>query len=174
MAREEARQAILDEVDKDVTQSNGPNFVKGKLKDRGIMVSRCVLGHHVTHAVTVTQLGNLFPSRVVRQTMRDHFPQSFEERYPGKRKTLVPRQGLTALGPFHEICSDGHEKLGKQGLQMGNVGLSIYAWKDKWSGCLLKIVVTPDCRSAGAVGHLFLDLLEQLGGMSQPNDAYED
>ena len=105
-------------------------------------------------------------SHVICQTMHDHFPQGFEEWYPGKWTTLVPQQGLTTLGPFYEICSDGHEKLGKQVLQMENVGISIYAWKDKWSGCLLKFVVTPDCCSAGAVGHLFLDLLEQLGSMS--------
>jgi hypothetical protein len=47
---------------------------------------------------------------------------------------------------------------------MGDVGLSIYAWKDKWSGCLLRIVVIPDCRTAGAIGHLFLDFVDAMGG----------
>ncbi|KAJ6605196.1 hypothetical protein DFH09DRAFT_1422079 [Mycena vulgaris] len=45
---------------------------------------------------------------------------------------------------------------------MGDIGLPIYGWKDKWTAVLLKAVV-PDCRTAGAVGHLYLDRLEETG-----------
>ncbi|KAJ6605198.1 hypothetical protein DFH09DRAFT_1067474 [Mycena vulgaris] len=38
--REETVQAIIDEVEQDITQSNGPLFVKAKLKDKLIMVPR--------------------------------------------------------------------------------------------------------------------------------------
>jgi hypothetical protein len=37
---EVARQAILDEVDKDLAANNGPRYIKQKLKDKGIMVPR--------------------------------------------------------------------------------------------------------------------------------------
>ena len=38
-----ATQHILDEVEKDITQGNGPVFVKSRLKDRDIAVPRCVV-----------------------------------------------------------------------------------------------------------------------------------
>ena len=37
---DEARQAIIDEVEKDVNQRNGPLYIKSKLKDKGIMIPR--------------------------------------------------------------------------------------------------------------------------------------
>jgi len=39
---DEARQAIIDEVEKDVNHRNGPIYIKSKLKDKGIMIPRCV------------------------------------------------------------------------------------------------------------------------------------
>ena len=49
---------------------------------------------------------------------------------------------------------------------MGEIGLLIYAYKDKWSDTLLMINVVPDYRKAAAVGHLFLDFVEKTGCMS--------
>jgi hypothetical protein len=40
---ETMRQAIVDEVETDLRQGNGPNFVKSKLKDKGMAVPRYVL-----------------------------------------------------------------------------------------------------------------------------------
>ncbi|KAJ7151306.1 hypothetical protein C8R43DRAFT_1004776 [Mycena crocata] len=111
---EVAAQAVADEIDKDLNQSIGPNFVRSKLKDKLIMVYR----------------------------------------HP-----------LSALGPFHEVSSDGHEKLGQQALKMGDVGLPIYAWKDKWTADLLKMNVVPNCRTNAAIGHLFIDFIEEQGGI---------
>jgi hypothetical protein len=37
---DEARQAIVDEVNKDPNQGNGPLYIKSKLKDKGIMIPR--------------------------------------------------------------------------------------------------------------------------------------
>jgi hypothetical protein len=39
---DEARQAIIDEVEKDVNHRNGPIYIKSRLKDKGIMIPRYV------------------------------------------------------------------------------------------------------------------------------------
>ncbi|KAJ6522522.1 hypothetical protein DFH09DRAFT_1421721 [Mycena vulgaris] len=135
--REETVQAIIYEVEQDITQSNGPLFVKAKLKDKLIMV----------------------PRDTIRDAMLEHFEAGFNSRYPGKKKATIVRQSLSAIGPYHEIRTDGHEKLAALALKMGDIGLPIYGWKDKWTADLLKAVV-PDCRTAGAVSHLYLDYLE--------------
>jgi hypothetical protein len=72
---------------------------------------------------------------------------------------------LISLGPFYEISADGHEKMNAQALRMGDLSLPIYAYRDKWSGFLLKISVVPNSRTAASIGHLFLDLIAQYGGM---------
>ncbi|KAF7359598.1 hypothetical protein MVEN_00683600 [Mycena venus] len=141
--REVAAQAVADELDKDVMQNNGPNFIKSKLKDNLVMVKR----------------------DDVRQFMREWQPLGAEHRYPGHKKKKIYRHPLSALGPFHEVSSDGHEKLSKQALKMGDVGLPIYGWKDKWSAYLLKLAVVPNCRTNAAIGHLFLDFLEEIEGI---------
>ncbi|KAJ7577390.1 hypothetical protein C8J56DRAFT_798931 [Mycena floridula] len=138
-----SRQAVVDEVAKDITQGNGPGYVTGKLATKGMVL----------------------PRDMVRKIMHEEFPSGFDKRYPGKSKPSIKRSTLRAIGPFHEICSDGHEKIGKQGLQMGNVGLPIYGYKDKWTGVCVKMMVIPDCRSAGAIGHQYLDLIEEIGGI---------
>ncbi|KAF9470205.1 hypothetical protein BDN70DRAFT_821637 [Pholiota conissans] len=142
---EEIVQVVLDEVQKDVTQNNGPNYFKERLKDRDIKV----------------------PRDTIRSIMREYYPEGAAKWYPGKKKLRVNRQPLSALGPFHEIAADGHEKLGALALQMGGLSLPIYAYRDKWSGDLVQATTVPDCRSPGTCGHLYLDLIEKLGGISQ-------
>jgi hypothetical protein len=51
-----AAQAITDEVDKDTTQQNGPNYVKSKLKDKLIMVPRSVLRNIVQYSILIDYL----------------------------------------------------------------------------------------------------------------------
>lgn len=89
-------------------------------------------------------------------------PEGFEKRFPGSRR--IVRVPLTAFGPFHEIASDGHLKLGSQALKMGPVGLPIYAMKDKWSDCVPFMVTAPNVQTEAAVGHLYLDFVEEQGG----------
>jgi hypothetical protein len=101
----------------------------------------------------------------VREVMLEHFEAGFNLRYPGKKSTIVCHS-LSAIGPWHEVSSDGHEKLSALALRMGDIGLPIYAYKDKWTANLLKITVVPNCRTAGAIGHLFLDFLEETGSKS--------
>ncbi|KAK7034908.1 hypothetical protein R3P38DRAFT_2911966 [Favolaschia claudopus] len=141
---EVARQAIIDKVVMDVTQQNGPNYFKTLLQQEGIMV----------------------PRDTIRQIMREHFPLGFENRFPGNKKSPIPRTALNACGPFHEISSDGHEKLGKQALDMGDIGLPIYGYKDKRSDDIPLMSFVPNSRTAAAIGHLFLDFIEAAGGIS--------
>jgi len=91
--------------------------------------------------------------------MHDYYPEGFDSRMPGSRR--VVRKALFASGIWYEVSADGHEKLGSLALQMGPIGLPIYAFKDKWSDYLLYIVVVPNARNAFAAGHIFLDFLEK-------------
>ncbi|KAJ7512435.1 hypothetical protein B0H11DRAFT_2151906 [Mycena galericulata] len=138
---EVSRQAVIDEVSRDTLQLNGPAYFQLQLKRRGLMI----------------------PRDTIRGIMHDHFDAGFTLRFPGHKKNLIPRVGLSAMGPYHEISADGHEKLSAQALQMGELGLPIYAYKDKWSDYLLLLRLIPNSRTAAAVGHLFLDLVEEGG-----------
>ena len=88
----------------------------------------------------------------------------FAQRYPGAKKKKLVCGSLSAIGPFHEISADGHEKLSAQALQMGDIGLPIYGYKDKWADNIIKLSLIPDCRTAGALGHLYLNFVEENGG----------
>ncbi|KAJ7902398.1 hypothetical protein B0H13DRAFT_1882523 [Mycena leptocephala] len=138
--REIAAEAVADEMDKDVMHNNGPNFVKSKLKDKLIMVPRS--GALCTNGIPSAQSG------VTQDT----------------KKTRIYRHPPSTLGPFHEVSSDGLEKIGQDALKMGDIGLPIYGWKDKWNTDLLKINVVPNSRTKAAIGHLFLDFVEEYGG----------
>lgn len=98
--------------------------------------------------------------------MAENFPEGATKRYPGHKKTVkTHRQALAAFGPYHEVAGDGHEKLGALALDMGGLGLPMYGYRDKWSGTALMLRVVPNCRSPGVVGHLYVDLIEELGGL---------
>ncbi len=96
--------------------------------------------------------------------MREHAPAGAESRLPGTRRGRIPRTPLTSVGPFREISADGHEKLNQQALRMGNLSIPIYAYRDKWSGYILKLCAVPDSRRAATIGHLYLDLIEEWEG----------
>lgn len=59
-----------------------------------------------------------------------------------------------------------NEKLSKLALHMGDIGIPIYGFKDKWMDMVLKLVCVPNCRTLGQIAHLYLDLVEEQGGMS--------
>ncbi|KAJ7089459.1 hypothetical protein C8R44DRAFT_751464 [Mycena epipterygia] len=46
---------------------------------------------------------------------------------------------------------------------MGELALPIYAYKDKWTDCLPKLCLILNSRMAAAVGHLFLDFVDETG-----------
>ena len=95
--------------------------------------------------------------------MKEYFPTDFIKRFPGRRSVRLNRTPLQSLGPFREVHSDGHEKLSSLALKMGEIGFAVYGYKDKWSGCILYLVLVPDSRSAAAGGHIFLDFVATLG-----------
>ncbi|KAJ6460794.1 hypothetical protein C8R47DRAFT_1242082 [Mycena vitilis] len=138
---EVSRQAVIDEVSRDVLQLNGPVFIQTQLKRQGLMI----------------------PRHVDLPQSREHFDDGFSLRFPGHKKALIPRVGLTAMGTFHEVSADGHEKLSAQALQMGELALPIYAYKDKWGDFLLMMRLIPNSRTAAAIGHLFLDFVDETG-----------
>ncbi|KAJ3498047.1 hypothetical protein NMY22_g19640 [Coprinellus aureogranulatus] len=143
LPQEEIDKIVVDFIAKDKAKRNGPNAIKSMLQDELIMVPRDRL----------------------RAIMRAIAPEGFELRLPGKKKKLLVRVALFSFGPFHEISADGHEKLNSQALRMGDISLPIYAYRDKWSGYILKIQLLPDTRKSAAIGHLYLDLVEEYGGV---------
>jgi hypothetical protein len=68
-------------------------------------------------------------SDTVRQIMFDNNPDGADIRFPGNKKP-IQRGRLTGTGIMEEIHADGHEKLNRKALQMGSVGMDIYAFRD--------------------------------------------
>lgn len=89
-------------------------------------------------------------------------PEGVDSRFPGKKK--IKRAVLSGHGIWQELHCDGHEKLGKQALMMGSVGLPIYGMKDRWSNAILYLQCIPNDHLADAIGHAYLDFVEGYGG----------
>ncbi|TFK17219.1 hypothetical protein FA15DRAFT_711027 [Coprinopsis marcescibilis] len=130
-------------IQKDITHGTGPHALKSMLQDEHIMIARDTL----------------------RLLMKEVAPEGFDLRRPGANRTLIPRLPLLSLGPYQEVSADGHEKLNSQALQMGDISIPIYAYRDKWSGYIIKLVAIPDSRSAAPLAHLYLDLVAECGGI---------
>jgi hypothetical protein len=97
--------------------------------------------------------------------MHANWDEGFDLRFPGAKKKKIRGQ-LHAVGPWHEIHADGHEKLDHKALKMGpNVSIPIYAFRDKWSGIPLYLVVVPNDRLAAAIGHIYLDMISEYQSM---------
>ncbi|KAF6748401.1 hypothetical protein DFP72DRAFT_992260 [Ephemerocybe angulata] len=143
LEKEVLEEHVTEQVLKDASKRQGPGTIKSRLKDKKILV----------------------PRRVVREIMKALVPEGFDIRYPGNKHSKPHRTPLTSLGPFNEISADGHEKLDSKTLQMGTISLPIYVYRDKFSGYILKLVVLPDARKAVALGHVFLDLMSEIGGI---------
>ena len=98
----------------------------------------------------------------VRELLHDHFDEEFENRFV-EPKAIIDWVPLNCLGLWHQIHSDGHEKIAGQALDMGGVSLPIYAYKDQFSTFLLIMRVLPDVRLGTTIGHFYLDLVEEYG-----------
>ncbi|KAF9440661.1 hypothetical protein P691DRAFT_767413 [Macrolepiota fuliginosa MF-IS2] len=48
---------------------------------------------------------------------------------------------------------------------MGSLSIPIYAYHNKWSGAVLKLCAIPDAHKPGAIRHLYLDLVQERGGI---------
>ncbi|KAL0955297.1 hypothetical protein HGRIS_004186 [Hohenbuehelia grisea] len=169
-SQETVRQHVIDQLSKDIVNANGPRFVKESLQVDGVMATRCVDQQRLS--IVQTLMAGTYQTRDnVRTIMLEEQPEGFSTRFPGHRKTKIPRKPLSAIGPLFEVSADGHEKLGSQALKFGNdVGISIYSYKDKWTDVVLKLCAVRDCRSPGVIGHLYLDLIDELGGARVDRD----
>lgn len=97
-----------------------------------------------------------------RTILHDHFDEEFDKRFVGSHDAL-DRVPLNCLGPWHQIHSDGHEKLASQALMMGDITLPIYAFKDQYSTFVPMMDVLPNVRLGTTIGHYFLDFVETYG-----------
>lgn len=98
-----------------------------------------------------------------RSILHDHFEEEFDARFVGAKAKLF-RRPLYALGPMHQIHSDGHEKLGSQALQLGgNVGIDYYGYKDQFSSLNPMMRVVPNSRDRVVIAHLYLDFVIENG-----------
>ncbi|KAF9450494.1 hypothetical protein P691DRAFT_846664 [Macrolepiota fuliginosa MF-IS2] len=107
----------------------------------------------------------LVPRERVHVIMLQHAPEGFNCHLPGNMRQKINHKPLTSVGPFQKISADGYEKLNQQALNMGDLNIPIYPYKDKWSGMILKLCTVPDSCTAGAVGHLYLDLVQEWEGI---------
>jgi hypothetical protein len=137
---EERAQALLDIKADDIVGKWGVPQVRQRLANRGVLISRDETRTH----------------------LHDHFEHEFDKRMVGS-KTGIVRVPLNCLGPWHQLHWDGHEKIGVQALDMGDVGLPIYAGKDQFSTFVPIMRVIPNVRRGDTIGHLFLDMIEDYG-----------
>ncbi|KAI0752401.1 hypothetical protein C8Q80DRAFT_1266961 [Daedaleopsis nitida] len=137
---EVATSLVCEKVGQDLHRRNGPSEVAKKLAVEG-------------HAI---------PRSMTRKIMHENDPIGFEVRNPKARGGIV-RSPLTAKGRMHEINCDGHEKFVDKSLRMGDVGFGIYGIREKMTSPVLLLRVVPNARYDIAVGHLYLDLVEELG-----------
>lgn len=121
-----------------------------------------LVGMHLTIADKITILSTFpNPRDEIRQVLHDHFDDEFDSRFVGS-KNAIDRVPLNCLGPWHQLHSDGHEKLAAQALMMGNVTLPIYALKDQFSTFVPSMRVLPNVRLENTIGHFYLDFIEEF------------
>ncbi|KAJ7713315.1 hypothetical protein B0H14DRAFT_3099097 [Mycena olivaceomarginata] len=132
-----SQQAVMDEVAKDPLQLNDPVvplWFTTWSASIAVLIGVWDLVHKITH---------------------NHFDAGFTLRFPGHQKERIPRVGLSALGRFYELSA--------QALQLGELSLPIYAYKDKWTNFLLMLHLIPNSQTATAIGNLFLDFVDKTG-----------
>ncbi|KAJ4492029.1 hypothetical protein C8J55DRAFT_533979 [Lentinula edodes] len=137
-AEEVVKQAIITEVEGDLSRRNGPDYIQDNLRHKY----------------------NLHVGRDEQSYSSVYFPEDFVKRFPGRRLIRQNRTQLQSIGPYRW---NGHEKLTALAVKMGELGISIYGYKDRWSDNLLYLVCVPESRSAAAGGHIFLDFVTEVG-----------
>ncbi|KAK7690805.1 hypothetical protein QCA50_005905 [Cerrena zonata] len=130
------RQLVLDQLAVDPSSRRGPRMIK----------------EYITH-----DTGLHLTRDFIEQEMRIHDPDGFAVRLPTAKK--ISRRPIVCLGPHHEWSADGHDKLAK-------IGFPIWGVRDVWGGKWLGLWVVPNNRLKLAVAYLYLQLVEELGGMS--------
>ncbi|EPS95494.1 hypothetical protein FOMPIDRAFT_1025788 [Fomitopsis schrenkii] len=129
-------QYIVDEMERDRVNANGPRYIKA------------VLGHSGIHITRST----------VSRVMHAYAPQGFVERHPlSHRKTLV-RTPLTSVGPHEEWSIDGHDKLVQ-------AGFPVYGIVEKWGGDKLQFNVLVSNRKPKVCLVIYLRCAKAHGGI---------
>ncbi|KAF8329718.1 uncharacterized protein EI90DRAFT_3061677 [Cantharellus anzutake] len=128
-------QLVLDQMDKD------PNMRRGVRS---------------TRAKIAMETGVHLRGERVREIMQQYEPEGFEKREPRGKK--IKRHPIISVGPGAEWSGDGHDKLKK-------IGFSIYGIRDVATGKWLKLKLLPDNRLKEAIAYVYLELIEEIGGM---------
>ncbi|KAJ7797835.1 hypothetical protein B0H14DRAFT_2297817, partial [Mycena olivaceomarginata] len=135
---------IGEAITHNVSSHNGPQTIQNQL-------SPC------ENLVTITLKGH--------GSMADIDPDGAEARFPGRRRQPKQRGHLTDTGVYYEVHFDGHEKLNFKALRMGPVGIDIYGSRCHSSSRMIKFLAVPNARCSSTVGHYYLDLVEENGGI---------
>jgi hypothetical protein len=75
----------------------------------------------------------------------DNFEDEFDKQMI-RSKMAITQVPIDCLSPWHQLHWDGHEKIGSQALDMGGVGLPVYAGKDQFSSFVPVMQVLPNVR----------------------------
>lgn len=98
----------------------------------------------------------------LREILLNQFGPEFNGRQPGFKQPDIARRPLSCLGPWHQLHVDGHEKLSKQALRIGDdVTLPIYTMKDQFSSLSMILITAPNIRLAESCAHIYLDFVEE-------------
>jgi len=127
-------QIILEQLDKDPAQHQGPATIKARIAfDQSIRL----------------------PRSEISAVMHLHQPDGFIKRGPNSKKILrVPKN---PIGINERWSADGHDKLYA-------IGFPIYAVVDDATGRWLRAWVVPSNRMGDIIGYLFLSLVEEMKG----------
>ncbi|PBK79024.1 hypothetical protein ARMGADRAFT_1003824 [Armillaria gallica] len=137
MSQSVATSLVIDKLEEDIHNRNGPDSVKTFLAQDGFNI----------------------PRDMIRQGLKAHNIHGGAQRAPSKYRQKIHRTPLYSIGVGAEFNCDGHEKLSSQALRMGRVGIAVYEFRDKASGRVIKLVAVPNARDSNTIGHLYLDVV---------------
>ena len=132
----EAEQLVLDQMDLDPAQHQGPRVIRHKLAWR--------TGDHLSCDLIIN-------------TMQIHDNDGFDKRDPTSKK--IHCELKVPIGVNEWWSADGHDKL-------YGIGFPVWAIVDNATGWWLDAWVVPSNHMGGVVLYLFLCAVEDVGGMS--------
>ncbi|KAF8714408.1 hypothetical protein AX14_012714 [Amanita brunnescens Koide BX004] len=131
----EAEQLILDQMDDDVARHQGPRMIRHKI---------------------AMKTGKHLPRDYVSDIMHTHDLDGFAKRDPTAKR--IHREPKVPLGINERWSADGHDKL-------NGIGFPVWAIVDDAVGKWLGIWVVPSNRLGNIIAYLYLEAVENAGGM---------